>query len=63
MVVGAQDAQVSHLVSVVWQPGCAGHFESGLEHMAVTAFDQARTNRQAQRQCQWIVRQSRRLLR
>ena len=30
------------MVSVFWQPGGAGLFESGLEDMSMPAFDQAR---------------------
>ena len=38
-----------------WQPGRAGLFEPGLEDMSVSAFDQARTDRQTQRQGTGIV--------
>ena len=55
MVIGAENTEVSDLVSVFWEPGSAGLFESGLEDMSVSAFDDARADRQAQGQGSWVV--------
>jgi hypothetical protein len=41
LAVGAENSQVSDLVSVVEQPGCACLFQTGLKHMAMSAFDHA----------------------
>ena len=54
-MVGAEHAQMGERVSVFWQPGGAGLFESGLADMTVSAFDHARADRQAQGQGTWIV--------
>ena len=54
-MIGAENAQVGDLVSVLGQPGRAGLFEPGLEAMSVTTFDQARADRQTQRQGAGIV--------
>lgn len=54
-MVGAEHAQRGERVSVFWQPGGAGLFESGLADMTVSAFDHARADRQAQGQGTWIV--------
>ena len=55
LVIGSEDTQVGDLVGVVGQPGGARLFESGLEDMAVAAFDHPRADRQTQRQGTGIV--------
>jgi hypothetical protein len=47
-VVGSEDAQVSHLICVIAQPGSAGFFETGLEHVAMSALDHAWADGQTQ---------------
>ena len=54
-MVGSEHAQVGDPVVVIGQPGGPGFFESGLEHMAISAFHDAGTNRQGQGQGLWIV--------
>jgi hypothetical protein len=49
-VVGAEDAEVCDLVGVVCEPGSPRLFQSGLERVAVAAFNQAEANWQAQGQ-------------
>jgi len=47
MAIGPEDAEVGHLVCVVGQPGGSGLFQACLEHMAVAALDQSRSDGEA----------------
>ena len=49
-MVGLNDPEVSDLVCMVPQPGRAGFLEPGLKHVAMSGFDQARSDGQAQKQ-------------
>lgn len=55
LLVSSEDPQVRDLVCVVVQPSGACLFESGVEHMTMSALDHAGTNRQTQCQCLGIV--------
>ena len=47
-VIGSEDPQVGDLVSMIREPSGAGLLETRMEHMAVSALNHARANRQAQ---------------
>ena len=54
-MVGTQDAKLGDGIGMNWQPGGAWAFESGVEDVLVTRFDEAGADGEPLGESRWVV--------